>query len=96
MDSKTPEKQVSSLKRELDIKQAEIDKLKTKDLKKAVKEGALEGFSGAYKDTRTGAIFALKVLEPHEVRFSKTHLLKNETHFGDYTAEEFRQLFDKQ
>ncbi len=87
------EKEIKPLKRKLAQLEAENDKLKGKALDK-VTEG-LEGYEGTYKMLSNGELFKLKVVEPHTVRGNKTHLAKNATHFGDYTPEEFRRLFDK-
>lgn len=93
MDKKDP---IKPLKREIDALKKENDKLKGKELEKAAKASdALDGYEGTYKLISTGEMFKLKIVEPHTVRGNKTHLAKNATHFGDYTPEEFRRLFDK-
>ena len=91
------EKELKTLKRTLVKLETENDKLKGKELEKAAKSGDdFDGYDGTYKQIATGGMFKLKVVEPHTVRHNKTHHAKNATHFGDYTAEEFRRLFDKQ
>ena len=98
MDKKTPsnDRQVDALKRQIAKQEAELDTLKGKALTKVAKtDDAFAGFSGKYKDIRTGEIVALKVLDAHEVRFLRTHLVKGEKTSGDYTAADFRRLFDK-
>ena len=89
------EKEIKPLKRKLAALEAENDKLKGKELDKAAKSDEFDGYEGTYKQLSTGQMFKLKIVEPHTVRANKTHLAKNATHFGDYTAEEFRRLFDK-
>ena len=90
------EKELKTLKRTLVKLETENDKLKGKELEKAAKsDDAFDGFDGTYKELSTGQMFKLKVVDSHLVRGNKTHLAKNATHFGDYTAEEFRRLFDK-
>ena len=91
------EKELKTLKRTLVKLETENDKRKGKELEKAAKsDDAFDGFDGTYKELSTGQMFKLKVIDTHLVRGNKTHHAKNATHFGDYTAEEFRRLFDKQ
>lgn len=92
----TPEQEIKDLKRALAAKDSELESIKAKSLAKLVKTSdEMEGYSGKYKEISTGAIFALRVVEPHEVRVNKTHFAKNATHFGDYTPQDFRRLFEK-
>ena len=98
MDKKptTSDRQVDALKRQIAKQESELDALKGKSLTKAVKsDDSFSGFAGKYKDIRSGEIVALKVLDAHEVRFLRTHLVKGEKTSGDYTAADFRRLFDK-
>jgi len=98
MAKETPsnDRQVDALKRKIAKQEAELDTLKGKALTKVAKaDDSFSGYSGKYKDIRTGEIVALKVLDAHEVRFLRTHLVKGENTSGDYTAADFRRLFDK-
>jgi len=98
MAKETPsnDRQVDALKRQIAKQESELDALKGKALTKVAKaDDSFSGYSGKYKDIRTGEIVALKVLDAHEVRFLRTHLVKGENTSGDYTAADFRRLFDK-
>lgn len=56
----------------------------------------LDEYEGQYvhaKDPIPGEVFGLKVIE--SARHDKTHHLKSQIRFGDYTKEEFRAQFDK-
>lgn len=89
------ERELEALKREKAKLEKTVDALKGKRLDEAKKTDALEGFSGKYKHLASGEIFALKVVEPHEARYGRTHFTKNETMSGDYTPAEFRAQFEK-
>jgi len=54
-----------------------------------------EGFSGEYVHLESGEIFALKIVPDSEVKAHRTHLAKSLTKFGDYTAADFRRIFEK-
>lgn len=62
----------------------------------AQKPTDLADYKGKHKELATGAIFGLKVIPEDEAVRGKTHHVKNETHFADYTAEEYRERFDKE
>lgn len=89
------DKEIKPLKRQIAKLEAENDKLKGKALEVAADGEGFDGYEGAYKQLSTGMIFKLKVVDDAYVRSHKTHLAKSTTHFGDYTAAEFRALFDK-
>jgi hypothetical protein len=90
------DKEIKPLKRQIAKLEAENDKLKGKELEKAASASdSFDGYEGAYKQLSTGQVFKLKVVDDALVRSHKTHLAKSATHFGDYTAAEFRALFDK-
>lgn len=89
------EKENKTLKRQLATVEKEIDKLKGSKLSEAVKsDDSLDGYSGKWKDQRTGDIFALKVVDASEVRFARTHLARSaDGKFGDYTEADFFRIF---
>lgn len=96
MAEKTNTREIDALKRKIFEQEKELDTLKGKSLKAAIKtDNAFEGYSGQYKDIRTGEIVALKIVDAAQVRFLRTHLVKGEKTSGDYTAADFRRLFDK-
>jgi len=96
MAEKTNTREIDALKRKIFEQEKELDTLKGKSLKAVIKsDDAFEGYSGQYKDIRTGEIVALKVVDAAQVRFLRTHLVKGEKTSGDYTAADFRRLFDK-
>lgn len=96
MAEKTSTREIDALKRKIFEQEKELDTLKGKSLKAVIKsDDAFEGYSGQYKDIRTGEIVALKVVDAAQVRFLRTHLVKGEKTSGDYTAADFRRLFDK-
>lgn len=96
MAEKTSTREIDALKRKIFEQEKELDTLKGKSLKAVIKnDDAFAGYSGQYKDIRTGEIVALKVVDAAEVRFLRTHLVKGEKTSGDYTAADFRRLFDK-
>lgn len=96
MAEKTNTREIDALKRKIFEQEKELDTLKGKSLKAVIKsDDAFDGYSGQYKDIRTGEIVALKVVDAAQVRFLRTHLVKGEKTSGDYTAADFRRLFDK-
>ena len=96
MAEKTNTRETDALKRKIFEQEKELDKLKGKSLKEVIKsDDAFEGYSGQYKDIRTGEVVALKVVESAQVRFLRTHLVKGENTSGDYTAADFKKLFDR-
>jgi hypothetical protein len=49
-----------------------------------------------YRRLEDGVICTLKVAEPSEARFGRTHLAAGEDwSFGDYSPSDFRRLHDK-
>lgn len=91
----TLEKENKDLKKKLAVAEKAIETANRKELKESLSTDPMEGYSGEYKEIKTGAIFALKIMDDALVRHHKTHCVRNKTHYGEYTALEFRALFDK-
>lgn len=99
----TLEEQVADLK--LQLEAAHADRIAAEEERdKAVaalsgtpKEGAtdLDQYKGKYLERTTGEVYGLKVMKDEDVRNGKTHHVKNEKFFGDYTKEEFMIRFEK-